>query len=224
MDLRIGQVSSGSPQLSVPYVPRTDVDFSQVMLQVRRVGTPLYFAEYAPLSTANGVLLFQFDTLLFTSPLGRYEGVIQYNGVSISQLQFQLTVNQGIPAPLQISTTEPYVPCYEEFGNCNNGTGIEGAGTFLYLKDAPKSYAGQRGRAAIVNDTETGLTFGSPAPTTILAYDNVAELPPNPNTLIEASLAVISIASVPALYFTTPGASSWTSLQGLSAYAGPFAS
>lgn len=157
MDLRIGQVSIDCPRLSVPVVPRTDVIQSEVVMLIRRVGDDADFASYTPISALGNVLVFQFDALLFDGQPGRYAGTLTFGGEPYASLQFQLTTEVFINPALQTSTIGPYRRP-REFSNPDwSGTGVAGPGTFIGLKDCPKTYAGGAGQAVRVRADEKGL-------------------------------------------------------------------
>ena len=160
MDLRIGQVSLDCPRLQVPVQPRTDVVQSEIQLHIRRVGMEADFASYSPISTIGNVLVFQFDSLLFDGQYGRYAGTLVFNNIPYLSLQFEYTPAVSINPALQLSTVGPYWKP-REYGNPDwSGTGVSGPGTFIGLKDCPKSYAGAAGQAVVVRTDEKGTTFG----------------------------------------------------------------
>lgn len=160
MDLRIGQVSLDCPRLQVPVQPRTDVVQSEIQLLIRRVGEPADFASYLPISTIGNVLVFQFDSLLFDGLYGRYAGTLVFNGTPYLSLEFEYTTATSINPALQLSTVGPYRKP-REYGSPDwSGTGVAGPGTFIGLKDCPKTYAGAAGQAVVVRSDEQGTTFG----------------------------------------------------------------
>lgn len=183
MDLRIGLVSTACPRLSVQTIPRSDVVLADVTLLIRRAGDATDFASYAPISVVGSVLLFQFDSLLFDGLYGRYDGTLVFNGVSYVSLQFQYTDQVGINPALQLSTIGPFKK-NREYGNPDwSGTGISGPGTFIGLKDCPKSYAGAAGLAVVVQSNEKGLYF-APLSLTTYAPGQLPNAPPTNGILV----------------------------------------
>lgn len=159
MDLRIGQVSTDAPRLNVQTIPRSDVVLSEVELLIRRVGEPADYATYSPISIVGNVLTFQFDSLLFDNLYGRYAGTLSFNGTPYASLQFQYTSAVSINPALQLSTIGPYKKDREYADPNWSGTGIAGPGTFIGLKDCPKTYAGASGKLLSVRSLENGIEF-----------------------------------------------------------------
>ena len=159
MDLRIGLVSTTCPRLSVQTIPRSDVVLADVVLLIRRVGDTVDFASYAPISVVGSVLLFQFDSLLFDGLYGRYQGTLSFNGTPYASLQFQYASDVSINPALQLSTIGPYIVCQPYAAPNWSGTGIGGPGTFIGLKDCPKTYAGSAGMYVRVRTLENGVEF-----------------------------------------------------------------
>lgn len=184
MDLRIGLVSTTAPRLSVQAVPRSDVVLADVLLLIRRVGDPADFASYAPISVVGSVLVFQFDALLFDGLYGRYAGTLSYLGTPYASLQFQFVSDVSINPALQLSTTGPYQNCAQYNADCPDwsGTGVAGPGTFIGLKDCPKSYAGASGKLLSVNALENGVQFVG-----LVAGANITFTVANGNITIAAS-------------------------------------
>ncbi len=163
MDLRIGQVSLDCPRLQVPVQPRTDVVQSEIQLHIRRVGMEADFASYSPISAIGNVLVFQFDSLLFDGQYGRYAGTLVFNNTPYLSLQFEYTPAVSINSALQLSTVGPYRKP-REYGNPDwSGTGVSGPGTFIGLKDTPKTYGGAAGQLVCVRELENGLGFIDPS-------------------------------------------------------------
>jgi hypothetical protein len=132
---------------------------SEVALQIRRVGEPTDFASYAPINIVANVLTFQFDSYLFGSPYGRYEGTLVFNNIPYASLQFEFVSTVSINPSLQLSTIGPYRK-EREYGNPDwSGTGVAGPGTFIGLKDCPKTYAGASGKLLSVRSLENGIEF-----------------------------------------------------------------
>lgn len=185
MDLRIGLVSTTAPRLSVQVIPRSDVVLAGVSLLIRRVGDPADFASYAPISIVGNVLVFQFDALLFDGLYGRYAGTLTYLGTPYASLQFQFVPDASINPALQLSTTGPYQNCTQYNANCPDwsGTGIAGPGTFIGLKDCPKTYAGAAGQVPRVRVDETGMDFG-PMYVTTYATGQLPSAPPQNGVLV----------------------------------------
>jgi hypothetical protein len=183
MDLRIGSVSTTCPRLSVQTPPRSDVVLANVLLLIRRVGDAADFASYTPINIVGSVLQFQFDALLFDGLYGRYAGTLSYLGNPYASLQFQFVPDVSINPALQLSTTGPY-QVTTTFADPNwSGTGIGGPGTFIGLKDCPKTYAGAAGQTASVNATETGMVF-APFAVTVYAAGKLPLAPPTNGVLV----------------------------------------
>lgn len=159
MDLRIGLVSTTCPRLSVQTISRSDVVLADVVLLIRRVGDAADFVSYAPISVVGNVLTFQFDSLLFDNLYGRYAGTLSFNGTPYASLQFQYTSTVSINPALQLSTIGPYKKDREYADPNWSGTGVAGPGTFIGLKDCPKTYAGASGKLLSVRSLENGIEF-----------------------------------------------------------------
>jgi len=182
MDLRIGQVSTDAPRLNVQTIPRSDVVLSEVELLIRRVGEPADYATYSPINIVGNVLTFQFDTLLFDNLYGRYAGTLSFNGTPYASLQFQYTSAVSINPALQLSTIGPYKKDREYADPNWSGTGIAGPGTFIGLKDCPKTYAGASGKLLSVRSLENGIEFVG-----LVAGDNISVVATEGNIVIAAT-------------------------------------
>lgn len=169
MDLRVANISTACPRISVQVEPRSDVILSEVVMLIRRTGDASDFASYTPISVVGYVLVFQFDAQLFERGLyGRYNGTLTFKGVPYASLQFQYTADVGINPALQLSTIGPYQRHERDYGNSDwSGTGVSGPGTFIGLKDCPKTYAGAAGVGVRVRTDEKGLEF---APFMVAVY------------------------------------------------------
>jgi hypothetical protein len=169
MDLRIGFVSTTCPRLKVQVTPRSDVVLPEVVMLIRRAGDATDFGSYTPIAVVGNVLTFQFDDQLFARGFyGRYESTLTFNRIPYASLQFQYTSDVGINPAQQLSTIGPYNSHEREYGNPDwSGTGIAGPGTFIGLKDCPKSYAGASGQTVSVRTDEKGLIF---APFQVATY------------------------------------------------------
>lgn len=89
--LHLKTITRDSPRIKIVVRWDSDEPQGQIVLLMKRVGSPSYFAEYTPLSVQGGEILFEFDELLFTQTPGRFAGLLKEgeNVVGIVQIQYK---------------------------------------------------------------------------------------------------------------------------------------
>ena len=75
-------------------------DIQPINLYLQRVGEPQEFAVYSPIDVQGGVMLFQFDELLFSKPEGRYKARLVIGSKEVDTLYFTYT-NLCAPAYME---------------------------------------------------------------------------------------------------------------------------
>ena len=68
----------------------------EIVMYVKRVGEPDEFAYYPALEVAGGKVVFQFDELLFSKPVGRFQGRILVAGALMGTVQLEYVSDKAI--------------------------------------------------------------------------------------------------------------------------------